>query len=102
MYISLRQVYVQCIVDWIVRFRAISDLFYGHYKYLIVHSLLLLKGNAVNISKMTVTIGDQNQMPQHRFKRRKLNGEQRIITRIDRSRLQRFWFLFFFFRTRQI
>lgn len=36
-------------------------------------------------------------MPQHRFKRRKLNGEQRIITPIDRSRLQRFWFLFFFF-----
>lgn len=34
-------------------------------------------------------------MPQHRFKRRKLNGEQRIITLIDRSRLQRFWFLFF-------
>lgn len=34
-------------------------------------------------------------MPQHRFKRRKLNGEQRIITPIDRSRLQRFWFLFF-------
>lgn len=113
MYISLRQVYVhvQCIVDWIVRFRAISDLFYGHYKYLMVHSLLLLKGkaffyihsqSAVNISKMTVTIGDRNQMPQHRFKRRKLNGEQRIITPIDRSRLQRFWFLFFFFRTRQI
>lgn len=44
---------------------------------------------------MTVTIGDRNQMPQHRFKRRKLNGEQRIITPIDRSRLQRFWFLFF-------
>lgn len=91
--------------DWIVRFRAISDLFYGHYKYLMVHSLLLLKGkaffyihsqSAVNISKMTVTIGDRNQMPQHRFKRRKLNGEQRIITPIDRSRLQRFWFLFFF------
>lgn len=111
MYISLRQVYVQCIVDWIVRFRAILDLFYGHYKYLMVHSLLLLKGkaffyihcqSAVNISKMTVTIGDRNQMPQHRFKRRKLNGEQRIITPIDRSRLQRFWFLFFFFRTRQI
>lgn len=35
-------------------------------------------------------------MPQHRFKRRKLNGEQGIITPIDRSRLQRFWFLFFF------
>lgn len=107
MYTSLRQVhvYVQCIVDWIVRFRAISDLFYGHYKYLMVHTLLLLKGkaffyihsqSAVNISKMTVTTGDQNQMPQHRFKRRKLNGEQRIITPIDRSRLQRFWFLFFF------
>lgn len=48
MYISLRQVYVyvQCIVDWIVRFRAILDLFYGHYKYLMVHSLLLLKGKA--------------------------------------------------------
>lgn len=46
MCISLRHVYVQCIVDWIVRFRAISDLFYGHYKYLMVHSQLLLKGKA--------------------------------------------------------
>lgn len=89
--------------DWIVRFRTTSGLFYGHYKYLMVHSLLL-KGkafffnvqspSAVNIFKMTVTIGDRNQKPQHRFKRRKLNGEQRIITSIDRSRLQRFLFPF--------
>lgn len=31
--------------DWIVRFRTTSDLFYGHYKYLMVYSLLL-KGKA--------------------------------------------------------
>lgn len=31
--------------DWIVRFRTTSGLFYGHYKYLMVHSLLL-KGKA--------------------------------------------------------